>query len=113
MNASLGEVIDNIGQRSPQSGVLGIDNINSSQSKSIDNDGQQSPRSNQGDHYNMNVYRGEVIDIAGQRSPHSEDIPRQLDPGTGSSTINFSQSVTEILASLGKDGYVTLGRVWL
>ena len=108
MNASLGEVIDNIGQRSPQSGVLGIDNINSSQSKSIDNDGQQSPRSNQGDHYNMNVYRGEVIDNVGQQSPRtrSVDIPRQLDPGAGSSTINLSQSVTQILASLGKDGYV-------
>ena len=85
-----GEVIDNIGQRSPWSGV-GFDNMNSSWSKSIDNDGQRSPRSNQGDHYNMNVYRGKVID--------SVDIPRQLDPGAGSSTINFSQSVTQIFTS--------------
>ena len=93
-----GEVIDNIGQRSPWSGV-GFDNMNSSWSKSIDNDGQRSPRSNQGDHYNMNVYRGKVIDSVGQQSPRSVDIPRQLDPGAGSSTINFSQSVTQILTS--------------
>ena len=93
-----GEVIDNIGQRSPWSGV-GFDNMNSSWSKIIDNDGQWSPRSNQGDHHNMNVNQGKVIDIAGQLSPRSEDIPRQLDPGAGSSTINFSQSVTQILTS--------------
>ena len=95
---SRGEVIDNIGQQSPRSGVLGIDNMNSSRSKIVDNAGQQS---NQGDHYNINVYRSEVIDNVGQRSPRSVDIPRQLDPGTGSSTINLSQSVTQILASLG------------
>ena len=54
----------------------------------------------------MNLFRGKVIDIAGQLSLHSEDISRLLDPGAGSSSINFSQSVTQILACLGKDGYV-------
>ena len=29
-----------------------------------------------------------------------------MEPGAGTSSINFSQSVTQILASLGKDGYV-------
>ena len=54
----------------------------------------------------MNIFRGEVIDIAGQRSPRNEDIPRPLEPGAGTSLINLSQSVTQILGSLGKDGYV-------
>ena len=132
MNASRGEIIDNVGQRSPRSGVYGIENVNESQGEVIDinglqsprsgvfgidnmsgsrgviidNDGLRSPWSNQGEYYDMNVFRGEVIDIVGQRSPQNEDIPRPLEPGAGTSSINFSQSVTQILASLGKDGYV-------
>ena len=51
-------------------------------------------------------FGAKVIYIAGQLSPRSEDIPRPLDPGAGTSSINFSQSVTQIITSLGKDGYV-------
>ena len=35
-----GEIIDNVGQRSPRSGVYGIDNVNASRGEVIDIDGQ-------------------------------------------------------------------------
>ena len=105
-NASRGEVIDLDSQRSPRSGVFGIDNMNASRGVMIDNDAIRSPRSNQGVYYDRNVFRGEVIDIVGQQSPGIEDIPRTMEPGAGTSSIDFSQSVTQILVSLGKDGYV-------
>ena len=54
-----GEVIDITGQPYPQSGLFGIDNMNTSWVEIIDNDSQRSPRSNQCDHYDMNVFRGE------------------------------------------------------
>ena len=47
MDASQGEIIDNIGQCSPWSGLYGIDNLNASQGEIRDNVGQRSPRSNQ------------------------------------------------------------------
>ena len=93
-NASRGEVIDLDSQRSPRSGVFGIDNMNASRGVMIDNDAIRSPRSNLGEYYDRNVFRGVVIYIVGQRSPQIEDIPRMMEPGAGTSSINFSQSVT-------------------
>ena len=90
MNASWGEVIDIDGQRSPRSGVFGIDNMNASRGVMIDNDAIRSPRSNLGEYYDRNVFRGVVIYIVGQRSPQIEDIPRMMEPGAGTSSINFS-----------------------
>ena len=106
MDASQGEIIDNVGQRSPWSGIYGIDNLNAFRGEIIDNVGQQSPRSYQCENYGMNIFWGKVIDIVGQQSPRNEDIPRPPEPGGVTSLINLSQSVTQILASLGKDGCV-------
>ena len=61
----------------------------------------------------MNVFWGEVIDIVSQQSPRTEDIPRPPEPGAGTSSINLSQSVTQMLASLGKMDVLILGRAWL
>ena len=106
VDASQGEIIDNVGQRSPWSGIYGIDNLNAFRGEIIDNVGQQSPRSYQCENYGMNIFWGKVIDIVGQQSPRNEDIPRPPEPGGVTSLINLSQSVTQILASLGKDGCV-------
>ena len=70
----------------------------------VDNVGQRSPRSLQSRVDDIRVLRGKVIDNAGQRSPHAETNSRITEIGVGSNSINFSQLVTQILASLGKDG---------
>ena len=54
----------------------------------------------------MNLFRGEVIDNVGQQSPFNKTKPRLPEPGAGTNSINLSQSVTQILASMGKDGYI-------
>ena len=101
-----GEVINKVGQRSPRSIPGGNDDAYVSRGEVIDNVGQQSPRSLQSRVDDIRVLRGKVIDNAGQRSPRAETNSRIPEIGVGSNSINFSQSVTQILASLGKDGYV-------
>ena len=71
----------------------------------VDNFGQRSPRSLQSRVDDIRVLRGKVIDNAGQRSPRAETNSRIPEIGVGSNSINFSQSVTQILASSGRDGY--------
>ena len=66
----------------------------------IDNDGQRSPPSVSTRINNMNRVLGEVIDNVGQRSPCTETNSRIPESGVGNNSINFSQSVTQILASL-------------
>ena len=105
--ASRVEVIDNVGQRSTP---LGVNNMNMVRSEVIDKIGQRSPRSLQSKVDEIRVFRGEIIDNVGQRSPHTETNPRIPEIGVGSNSINFSQSVTQILASLGRDGYFIPGK---
>ena len=101
-----GQVVDNVGQQSPSATPFGIDNEYMVRGQVVDNVGQQSPRSLQSRVDDIRVLRGKVIDNAGQRSPRAETNSRIPEIGVGSNSINFSQSVTQILASLGKDGYV-------
>ena len=106
MNVSRGDIINNVGQRSPRSMLSGTNDVNVFWGGIIDNVGQQSPHSLQTRVDDIRVCRGKVIDNVGHQSPRNETIPRLPEPGAGNSSINLSQSVTQILASLGKDGYI-------
>ena len=50
--------------------------------------------------------RGQVIDNAGQRPPRTESNSRIPEIGVVSNSIDFSQSLTQILATLGKEGFI-------
>ena len=105
-NVFRGEVIDNVGQRSPRSLQTRVDDMSVFRGEVIDNVGQRFPRSLQTRADNVNLFRGEVIDNVGQQSPFNKTKPRLPEPGAGTNSINLSQSVTQILASMGKDGYI-------
>ena len=78
----------------------------SARDKIIDNDGQRSPRYSPTKIDDLNVSRGEIMDNVGQQSPRTETNSRVSEIGVGNNSINFSQSVIQVLASLGKDGYI-------
>ena len=101
-----GQVIDNIGQRSPRASPSGIDNDCMDKGQVIDNTGQRSPRGTPYDIDDGYMARDQVIDNAGQRSSHTKSTSRIPEIGVASNSINFSQSVTQILATLGKDGHI-------
>ena len=50
------------------------------------------------------MVRAQVIVNAGQRPSHTESNVRIPETGVAINSIDFSQSVTQILATLGKDG---------
>ena len=79
--------------------------MNMVRGEGIDNTSQRSPRSLQSKVDEIRVLRGEIIDKVGQRSLCTETNSRIPKVGVGSNSINFSQSVTHILASFGRDEY--------
>ena len=79
--------------------------MNMVRGEGIDNAGQRCPRSLQSKVDEVRVFRGEIIDKVGQQSPRTETNSRIPEVGVGSNSINFTQSVTQTLASLGRDGY--------
>ena len=101
-----GQIIDNFGQRSHHTTPFSIDNDCMDRGQVIDNAGQQSPCVTPYDIDDMYMARGQVIDNAGQRPPRTESNSRIPEIGVASNSIDFSQSVTQILATLGKEGYI-------
>ena len=101
-----GQIIDNVGQRSPCATPVDIDNDCMDRGQFIDNTGQRSPRVTPYDIDDGFMARGQVIDNVGQQSPRTESNSRIPETGVESNSIDFSQSVTQILAALGKEGYI-------
>ena len=101
-----GQIIDNFGQRSHHTTPFSIDNDCMDRGQVIDNAGQQSPCVTPYDIDDMYMARGQVIDNAGQRPPRTESNSRIPEIGVASNSKDFSQSVTQILATLGKEGYI-------
>ena len=68
-----GQIIDNVGQRSPRATSFGIDNDCMDRGQVIDNTGQQSPCVTPYDIDDGYMARGQVIDNVGQQSPRTLD----------------------------------------
>ena len=85
---------------------VSIDNVGIERGQVIGNVGQRSPRGTVYDHDRDVSPRGQASDNVGQRPPLIESNFRILEFGVASNSIDFSQSVTQILANLEKEGYV-------
>ena len=99
-------IVDNCDLRYSHAASGGIDNFGIERGHVIGNAGQQSPRGTPYDLDNDVSPRGQVSDSVGQRPPRTESNFRIPEIGIASNSIDFSQSVTQILATLGKEGYV-------
>ena len=100
------QIDDNCGLRYSYAGSVGVDNVGIERGQIIGNVGQRSPRGTPYDLDSDVSPRDQVSDNVGQRPPRTESNFRIPEIGIASNSIDFSQSVTQILATLGKEGYV-------
>ena len=94
------------GLRYSYAASVGVDNVGIERGQIIGNVGQRSPHGTPYDHDRIVSPRDQVSDNVGQRPPRTESNFRIPEIGIASNSIDFSQSVTQILATLGKEGYV-------
>ena len=89
MDASWGKIIDNVGQRSPWSGLYGIDTLNASRGEIIDNVGQRSPGSNQCENYSMNVFGARLLILLVNNLPEMKIFQARLNLELGLARLTY------------------------